>query len=157
MTYILLDESGDGSDYVRPTSDKLHGTWFSVPHLYWRDDFYISMTLPAKAMLLVALSMNDAFTLPFERVAQWYGISPSTAKRGFSELSKLGILSHSRGWRMDPKSPTGYAEVRTYQLQGPWSLQARKAATMRPPSVVAFNNVLSDLPAVAGSIQAAGE
>lgn len=138
MSYILLDESGHGSEYVRPTSDKVHGTWFSIPHAYWLEEHYMTMTFPAKVMLLIALSMKSTFTLPFERVPKWYGISQSTAKRGFAELTKKGILSHTIQWRIEPTSPVGYAEVRSYELQGVWSTASRKAASTRPSDAVLF-------------------
>ena len=137
MQYVLLDESGDGSPYVRSTKLE-QGTWFMIPHAYWIDGHYMTMTLAAKAMLLVALSSKEKFVLPFDRVQDWYGLSASTARRGFKELEDLGILSYDQGWRAEPKSKTTWAEVRTYTLHGVWSLASRrKSISQRPPRTTA--------------------
>jgi len=125
MTYHLLNESGDDTAYTRPKTAE-DGKWLSIPDIYWRGDFYMTLSLPAKAMLLIALHEKDDFPLPIDRVPRWYGISASTAQRGFAELTKEGILSHRSVWRIDPKSPTGYTEERRYSLVGPW--RAKKGA-----------------------------
>ncbi len=132
MSYILLDESGDGSAYTRPKTES-HGTWFQLPLSYWRDDHYLTMSLPAKAMLLICLSLDHTFKLPAERVPQWYGISASTAKRGLSELVKAKILTYESDWVVDPKSAIGLREQRMYSLMGEWSLKSRKKHSKRPP------------------------
>lgn len=132
MSYILLDESGDGSAYARPKTES-HGTWFQLPLSYWRDDHYLTMSLPAKAMLLICLSLDHTFKLPAERAPQWYGISASTAKRGLSELVKANILTFESGWVVDPKSTIGLREQRQYSLVGEWSLTSRKKNSKRPP------------------------
>lgn len=134
MGYQLLDESGTGAPYIRPTNIE-HGSWFNVPHIYWTEGHYIELSLSAKAMLLIALSLDEDFPLPSERAPSWYGISPATAKRGLRELVQKEFLAYSTGWRVDPKSKTGWAEVRSYNLLGEWSLASRKAQSKRPPKV----------------------
>jgi hypothetical protein len=137
MNYVLLNESGDGSPYVRSRTVE-QGAWFMIPHAYWTDGHYISMSLAAKAMLLVALSSKKGFELPFARTQEWYGLSTSTAKRGFSELEALGILSYDQDWRPEPKSKTTWAEVRTYRLHGVWSLSSRKSNISQRPPIAAI-------------------
>lgn len=92
MTYFPLNESGDGSPFIRPKGHREHGTWFSIPHIYWTGEYCKTLDLPAKAMLLIALSMKEQFHLPQDRISKWYGISTSTAKRGLDQLIRLGIL-----------------------------------------------------------------
>lgn len=126
--YTLLDESGSGEEYVRPVDHNEHGTWFTVPHMYWLSGFDRTLSLAAKAMLLVALSSKPRFRLPPERVPEWYGFSESTARRGLKELIDAGILEYDQAWRPSASSPTGWAEVRTYYLLNDWSYEARSAA-----------------------------
>jgi hypothetical protein len=130
--YQLLDESGIGDPYSRPRV-KADGGWFTVPYAYWTDDYVTSLTLPEKAMLLVSLDQKDGFPLPQQRALAWYGISESTAKRGMAKLVALGLLSMATSWRIEPKSPTGWSEVRRYTTEGPFSRDARTAAMAERP------------------------
>jgi hypothetical protein len=148
MSYVLLNESGDGSEYTRPrertTTDP---GWFTVPHLYWTGDFYKTLDMPAKAMLLIAMSSKDEFELPLDRVKEWYGISKSTAKRGFQTLEDRGIIVWDQRWRPEPKSPTSWAEVRTYRLLSPWTLKERTdAMSARSGNVPVFVDGAGELP-----------
>jgi hypothetical protein len=45
---ILLKEDGSGHPYDRPRSH-----YFQLPHAYWLEGHYTSLSLPAKVMLLV--------------------------------------------------------------------------------------------------------
>lgn len=123
--WVLLNESGDGTGYVRPKSER-DGHWFMLPHAYWLDGHYLTLSFAAKAMLLIALSSKPGFSLPLERVKQWYGLSRSTAQRGFSELEETGLLTFSQTWRVEPNSPRQWAEVREYSLLGDFSAEAIK-------------------------------
>ena len=129
MNYVLLDESGNEADYERPR-DRGDGGWFTIPHIYWTGDFYRTLGLPAKAMLLIALSSPDTFQLPLARVSDWYGISESTARRGFTELEQAGILVWDQDWKADTRSPTVWVEVRNYRLLSPWTRQERSEAML---------------------------
>jgi hypothetical protein len=121
--WVLLDESGDGTDYQRPKTTQ-DGHWFVLPEAYWLDGHYRELSLPAKVMLLVALSSKPHFALPLERVKDWYGISRSTAQRGFAELEKAGILTYEQSWRIDPNNPRMWSEVREYELLGSYAPNA---------------------------------
>ena len=62
----LLREDGSGQPYEHPHragSDR----WLQLPYAYWLEGHYLAFSLPAKAMLLVALSLADGFYLPSER------------------------------------------------------------------------------------------
>ena len=50
------------------------------------------LSLPAIAMLLVALHEKPNFPLATEHMPHWYGWSADTAERGLAELAKLGLL-----------------------------------------------------------------
>lgn len=125
--WVLLDESGDGTDYVRPRSVR-DGHWLVLPETYWLDDHYRTLSLPAKVMLLISLSSKPEFTLPLERVKDWYGISRSTAQRGFSELLNVGIITYRQNWRIDPSNPRQWSEERHYRLLGAYAADAIRDA-----------------------------
>jgi len=133
--WVLLDESGDGREYLRPKSVR-DGRWLILPSTYWTAGHYLSLSFAAKVMLLISLSSKQGFTLPLERVKEWYGISRSTAQRGLSELEHAGILTFKQSWRVEPNSPTQWAEVREYSLLGQYapevvreSMKTRRAAS----------------------------
>jgi len=128
MNYWLLHENGTGEDYKRPTA-LAHGSWFSIPHLYWTEGHDQLLTLPEKAMLLIALDQPDASRLPYDQMPAWYGVSASTAERGLTGLLTRGnYIDMSSEWKVEPKSPTGWTEIRRYTTIGDWSIASRKAA-----------------------------
>lgn len=130
-SYQLLDESGDGTPYERPNSKE--EPWFSLPYAYWRDGHHAQLNLPEKAMLLIVIDQRAGHSLPYERMPSWYGISASTAKRGLTGLAAKGLISADTDWRVDPKSPIGWAEVRRYTPQGAFAADARRAAMQVRP------------------------
>jgi hypothetical protein len=123
----LLREDGSGEPYEHPHragSDR----WLQLPYAYWLEGHALALSLPAKAMLLVALSLPDGFYLPSERADDWYGISPDSADRGLRELRKAAVLDTDRQWIKNQRSDTGWTEHWTYTLAGPFSSSARHAA-----------------------------
>jgi hypothetical protein len=127
MNYLLLDESGNGQPYERPTK-LVHGRWFSIPHRYWLDGWDATLTTAEKVMLLIALDQPDGFQITYERFSDWYGISKSTAKRGLTGLIGHGILEVRDDFYLSGRSPTGWMEIRSYTTQGIWSKAARDVA-----------------------------
>lgn len=75
-----------------------------LPFDYWTDDqaWYRTLTLAAKAMLLIGSSLKPGFILPGERVPEWYGISESSAQRGLQELREVGLLNRSISYKPTP-------------------------------------------------------
>lgn len=122
----LLKEDGSGGPYEHPHSRGEN--WLQLPYAYWTEHHYESLTLPAKTMLLVALSLPDRFPLPYERCPQWYGISADTAERGLKELTAKGLLDVAQEWIINHRSDTGWVEQRRYTLEGAYSQAARKRA-----------------------------
>jgi hypothetical protein len=123
----LLREDGSGEPYDHPHNAG-DARWFRLPYAYWHEDHFLRLSLPAKALLLVALSLPDGFYLPSERAQGWYGVSPDTAERGLRELRTAGLLHDDRHWVKDQRSETGWTERWTYTLTGPFSQDARRAA-----------------------------
>jgi hypothetical protein len=124
----LLCEDGSGGAYERPRS--VGDTWLRLPYAYWLENYFLTLSLPAKAMLLIALSLPDTFFLPSERVGNWYGISPDSAERGLRELREAALLHVNREWVRDQRSDTGWSERRSYTLSGAFSASARAAAAV---------------------------
>lgn len=116
----LLKEDGRGRRYRSPDGGKDVDRYFSVPFQYWSTDdrWYRRLRLPEKAMLMVALSLQDRFTLPYDRAPNWYGLSSDTARRGLTGLTSRGLLTVSKEFRPAPLTEVGYTEVRHYTLVG---------------------------------------
>lgn len=109
----LLLEDGSGMTYEQPDGSS-RDPYFRVPFDYWLSQgrYYRRLTLPGKAMLLIALSLRDDAELPIARVPQWYGLSEDTAGRGLAELSACGLLSTRVAYTAAPLTATGYHEHR---------------------------------------------
>jgi hypothetical protein len=125
VTLLREDGSGEPYDHPHKTGD---ANWLQLPYAYWLKDHYLNLSLPAKAMLLVALSRPNGFYLPSEMANDWYGISPDSADRGLRELRNASILHARQQWVKNHRSPTGWSERWTYTLMGSFSSDARRKA-----------------------------
>jgi hypothetical protein len=135
MQYVLLDECGDQSPYVRPRT-AAQGLYFKLPYSYWADGYDITLTLPEKLMLLIGLDQRDGFKLPFNQAKAWYGVSENTARRGLRGLADRGLVTSESTHELSPKSPTGWAEIIRYTMTGPFSSKAiAKAVKSRGKTV----------------------
>jgi len=126
---ILLKEDGSGDPYERPLNDRAEDRWLQLPHGYWLDGHYETLHLPAKVMLLIALSRPDGFPLPYDRAPAWYGISSDSAEEGLRELRATGLLTVQRNWVKAPRSETGWTAELLYTLQDSFSTAERKKAS----------------------------
>jgi hypothetical protein len=119
-----LDESGSGDPYVYPKGGTGRGRYFKIPEAYWRDDerWYRTLTLRAKVMLMIALSLKPDFALPIDQVKAWYGVSPNSAQRGLNELREKGILTHREARRDSWDGPGGYVLENRYTLLAPFEV-----------------------------------
>jgi hypothetical protein len=113
-----LCDDGSGRLWQHPSDEK--EAYFRLPHAYWRGGFARDLSLSAKAMLLVGISLQGRnepyFELPLERGSAWYGLSRRTARLGLRELEAARLL---RAWterRPSERSPTGYTFDRRYSL-----------------------------------------
>jgi len=127
----LLREDGSGAPYAHPGEGSGSGKrdpYLQLPFAYWLDGYYDRLQLPAKAMLLIALSLPRRFPLPAERAPDWYGISASTAERGLRELRNEGLLRTEREAKSAPLAPEGYTLVNFYTLNPPFEPHGRRSA-----------------------------
>jgi hypothetical protein len=122
---VLLKEDGSGEPYVRD----LNENWLQFPHAYWLEEHYKTLGLPAKVMLIVALSLPDRFWLPYEYAHAWYGVSSDSAEEGLRELRATGLLAVEHTYVKAPRSATGWTERLLYTLQGSFSTAERKKAS----------------------------
>ncbi len=127
----LLREDGSGRKYRdHPGTDRKPG-YLTLPFEYWTAGLYMNLSLAAKAMLMIALSLPNRFPLPAERAPDWYGISESTARRGFRELREKGLLTVEKEFKEAPLAPEGYTAVNFYNLLPPFGpeRQAKKVGS----------------------------
>ncbi len=130
---VLLREDGSGQPYTHPGEGRVGAGYFGLPRRYWLDGWHERLRLPGKAMLLVLLAETNnpatpSFSVSAERIAEYYGFSVATVKRGLAELREAGLLGES--WRKvgAPRSPTGWTYHVHYWLKNPFSTAYREAA-----------------------------
>jgi hypothetical protein len=124
---VLLREDGSGRPYTHPglPAGSAEGDYFHLPYSYWRGRFQDRFDLPTKAVLLIALSLQDDFIFPLEHASRWYGISRTTLQAGLRTLRTLGFLDMRVRYREAPLTPTGYTVERHYSLKEPFRLASR--------------------------------
>ncbi|MCU1616477.1 MAG: hypothetical protein JWO98_4017 [Frankiales bacterium] len=117
-----LDESGSRAPYRYP-----NGQYFKLPFAYWtaEESWHHCLSLPAKACLLIALSLRQPFILPAERGPSWYGISADSIDRGLRELQDHGLLTRRFTTVENWLSPTGQITEFHYRLAGPFRRRDR--------------------------------
>jgi hypothetical protein len=125
---VLLDEGGRDEPYTHPAARKER--YLKLPHTYWTDSWHLKLSLPAKVMLLIALSLDDGFPLPVDRSKDWYGISSDTAQRGLAELANLNLINVDEQYRLEPLAPDGYTQDRRFTLKAPFGPLRRTLATV---------------------------
>lgn len=119
----ILREDGSGADYTHPgTVREAH---FKLPHAFWTEGHYNTLTLPGIAVLLIALSLPNDFYLPFSKAKAWYGIGEETAQDGMRQLVDLGLITFRVEWIMNQSAKDGWQSQRYYTLVGSYSSAAR--------------------------------
>ena len=139
---VALNESGDGSPYDRPRDGGTTDAYLQLSFDYWlsgpngeKGPAWIDvLTAPAKAMLLIGLTLREDFELPLERAPKWYGISADTALRGFNELRQHGLLDSRLEVVDAPLSPEGITRISRYTLLAPFESRKRKKIPLRKVS-----------------------
>jgi hypothetical protein len=130
-------EDGRNKAYTRPRPDEKNSfreRYFIVPDAFWLDGWHEKLTLPGIAVLLILLydtSARDDARLPFERVQQWYGISPKTLQNGLDDLRAHELLAVRREWVEEPLSAIGRTQHVFYGLNTPFSRSERTALQKR--------------------------
>ncbi len=120
---FILDESGDGRGYRHPgvasESAAAEGHYFQVSDAYWRAGWHQRLSMSAKIVLLIALSLQDDFILPVEHAAKWYSLSATRIHDGLSELRTLGLLEMRVVSRSAPLTERGVTFERHYAVRAP--------------------------------------
>jgi hypothetical protein len=139
----LLDEDGRGGRYTHPAETQ--EPYLQLSHRYWHDRHYETLSLPAKAILLIALSLRQGFPLPYERGPSWYGISADSTERGLRDLERAGLLSFDQVWIKNHHAPTGWIERRLYSVDASFlpKRRSRRQAVKRPAAAKAGDTVAS--------------
>lgn len=120
VTVTLLSADGLGGPYTRPVGATEDDLFFKLSHEFWTQHWDSQLSLPAIAMLLVALHEKPGFALPSERVPQWYGWSADSAERGLAELADHSILRVSKQVFKNPVSPSGLSSRNLYTVLPPF-------------------------------------
>jgi len=115
----LLKEDGSGAAYSPPAGGP-NDPYFQLPLEYWLADHYMKLSMPGKAMLLIALGEQPEFELPVIQVPKFYGLSPETAVRGFDELVRAGLARYEQRVIKDPMAPLGRRAVKFWRLLPPY-------------------------------------
>ncbi|HXP18125.1 MAG TPA: hypothetical protein VN840_00635 [Streptosporangiaceae bacterium] len=117
-----LHEAGTGAPYTYPEKD-----YFKLPFAYWTTDdaWYHILSFPAKATLLIALSLRSPFVLPAERAPEWYGMSADTLDRGQRELRQARLLTRTFTVTENWLSPTGKTTQYSFSLNAPFARPRR--------------------------------
>lgn len=127
----LLREDGSGEKWVKAGSVPEPGPGFFVmPHGYWHSGLMDRLTLPGKALLLIALAETQdpkkpRFAMAVERAPEFYGISERTAERGYGDLRRENLLLVRLQKVRDDKHPAGRREVYWRALASPFSTYDR--------------------------------
>lgn len=112
----LKRENGSGDPLPPRKADEGRG-FFTIPFEFWLDGHAGSLSLPAKAMLLIILKETQdpqgrlTFSMPVARAQSWYGISERSAERGYVELTKHHLIQQRVQKIADPQHPAGRREV----------------------------------------------
>lgn len=136
----LLREDGSGRPYTHPGDKNGHrhrieDRYFQLPVAYWLDPdeaWCSTLSIPAKAMLLIGLSLPPGFVLPVEKANPWYGISGDTAQRGLAELARRGVVERTRIPKKAPLAPQGFTFDHHHTLQPPFTGARRPTAEEGP-------------------------
>lgn len=128
----LLREDGSGRPYTHPGEkngrDRIEDRYLQLPVAYWLDAdeaWSSTLSVPAKAMLLIGLSLPPGFVLPVERAKPWYGVSGDTAQRGLAELVRRGVVVRTRIPKKAPLAPQGFTFDHHHTLQCPFAVERR--------------------------------
>jgi predicted transcriptional regulator len=132
MAHVVPRREDTKSDYKRPNGQKRIDRYFQLPGAFWTEKWFDALSLPGLCMLLLLLKEtndNDAkFHVTHKQVEEWYGISASSAAKGFTELEDLGLVSVRRDQIKAGLALKGYTYHLYYSLNGDFSTASRSAA-----------------------------
>ncbi len=120
-----LQEDGSREPYTSPA-----GGYSKLPYAYWREDWHRRLSLSAKAVLLIGLSLKPGFIMPQTQVKNWYGISADTWSKGVLELRKAQLLDTRTGKERDWLRGKGYRFDIQYTMLAPFNTRAAPVVTI---------------------------
>lgn len=103
--------------------------YFLLPHDFWRDGLFAELTLPELAMFLIFLKQTNGredFSITYDKIAEWYGISRRSAVNGVTGLLDRGLLRVRVEWDDAPDTDAGIVRSSYYALTGPYSYASRR-------------------------------
>lgn len=110
-----LQEDGSRKPYLSPASG-----YFRLPYAYWEDRWYLKLSMPGIAVLLIGMSLKPGFILPPTQAQRWYGISGDTMSKGVAELKTAKLLKTKRGKERDWLTGSGWRHEQKHTLQAPF-------------------------------------
>ncbi|MGV9693773.1 hypothetical protein ACWDUX_32270 [Streptomyces sp. NPDC003444] len=122
VTKRLEDGSGD---YTPP--GKRNEPYLQLPFEYWDHDLHLNLSLPGKALYLIALAnymppAKTRFPLVHTRIAQYYGLAEMTVANGIKELITHGVLAQKGVQRYETLAVrNGWATRPLYEICPPFS------------------------------------
>jgi hypothetical protein len=132
--------------------------WLRLPHAYWTDQHYRTLSMPAKTVLLIALSRPAGFSLPEHKGPDRYGASPDSIGDGLRELINTGLLYRDHEWVSAPRSTNGWTQRHLYTLHDAFSaVELDKAARSRDAKPDTDTDTGTDTDTVAVAVAVAGE
>jgi hypothetical protein len=118
-------------EYTRPDGGRLDDHYFTLPGAFWTERWFDRLSLPAIAVHLILLKETNKATevdLTYAATARWYGISESSAKKGYQELKRQGLVDERDELRRSDYTEDGLTVRRYYRLTGVFSTEERAAA-----------------------------
>ncbi len=124
-------EDRKGGEYTRPDGKTLGERYFVLPGEFWTGLWFDRLSLAGMAVLLILLKETNKTAeihLTHAETAHWYGISESTAKKGYQELVDHDLVEIRDEFRRANYAENGLTTVRHYSLKGAFSTDARASA-----------------------------
>ncbi|MEV7020065.1 hypothetical protein [Streptomyces sp. NPDC093991] len=115
-------EDGSGA-YMPPVTGE---PYLQLPFEYWEHGLHTALTLPGKAMYLIALAQrrphkDRRFPLTHARISQWYGLAERTVANGIKDLIEHGVLQQDGFEYYETLAvPLGRAARPLYALREPF-------------------------------------
>ncbi|RSS50084.1 hypothetical protein [Streptomyces sp. WAC01280] len=82
----------DGSGPYAPP-ENVGEKYLQLPYAYWENDLHTKLSLPGKAMLLIAYAQRkNKFALVQAKISEWYGLAQKTVAAGTDDLVQHGVL-----------------------------------------------------------------